>query len=70
MWQEDFPAPQVAQWNVAVQQEFLRDLSLTVAYVGSGTSYIMDAYNWNGSDPGPVATEASRRMIPRWNNIT
>ena len=34
------------------------DFPLTVAYVGSGTSYIMEAYNWNGSDPGPVATEA------------
>jgi hypothetical protein len=69
VWQQDFPEPQVAQWNVAVQQELTRDLSFTVAYVGSGTSYLMDAYNWNGSDPGPVATETSRRPIPRWNNI-
>ncbi|MBI4875810.1 MAG: TonB-dependent receptor [Acidobacteria bacterium] len=68
-WQEDFPQPQVAQWNVAVQREMVRNLSLTVAYVGSGSSYIMDAYNLNGSDPGPVATEASRRLIPKWNNI-
>ena len=68
-WQEDFPEPQVAQWNFAVQQELTRSLALTVAYVGSGTSYIMDAYNINGSDPGPVATEAARRLIPRWNTI-
>jgi len=69
VWQEDFPAPQVAQWNLAVQQELMRNFSLTVAYVGSGTSYLMEAYNWNGADPGPPATEASRRVIPRWNNI-
>jgi hypothetical protein len=69
VWQEDFPAPQIAQWNLALQHELLRDLSLTVAYVGSGSSYIMDAYNRNGSDPGPPATEAARRWIPRWNNI-
>jgi hypothetical protein len=68
-WQEDFPSPQIAQWNVAIQQELVRDLSLTVAYVGSSSSYIMGAYNLNGSDPGPVATEVSRRLIPRWNNI-
>jgi hypothetical protein len=68
-WQEDFPEPQVAQWNFAVQQELTRTLSVTLAYVGSGTSYIMDAYNFNGSAPGPVATEASRRLIPRWNTI-
>lgn len=69
VWQQDFPSPQVAQWNVAVQRELSRSLSLTVAYVGSGTSYIMDAYNWNGADPGPPATEKNRRRIPAWNNI-
>jgi len=70
VWQTDFPEPQVAQWNFALQQELTRTLSLTLAYVGSGTSYIMDGYNWNGSDPGPVATESQRRPIPRWNTIT
>ena len=69
-WQEDFPEPQVAQWNLAVQQELTRSLSLTLAYVGSGTSYLMDSYNSNGSEPGPVATEAARRLIPRWNTIS
>ena len=53
-----------------MQRELVKDLSLTVAYVGSGSSYIMDAYNWNGSDPGPPATETNRRLIPRWNSIT
>ena len=70
VWQQDFPSPQVTQWNVAVQRELARNLSLTVAYVGSGTSYIMGAHNWNGSDPGPTATERNRRRIPTWNNIT
>ncbi len=70
VWQQDFPSPQVAQWNFAIQQELTRALSLTLAYVGSGTSYLMDGYNWNGSDPGPVATETQRRPIPRWNTIT
>ncbi|MGH9722669.1 MAG: carboxypeptidase regulatory-like domain-containing protein [Bryobacteraceae bacterium] len=69
VWQTDFPSPQIEQWNAAIQHELRRDLSLTVAYVGSATSYIMDAYNWNASDPGPVATERNRRPIPMWNNI-
>jgi hypothetical protein len=69
VWQTRFPLPTIHQWNLAVQQELARDLSLTVAYVGSASSYIMDAYNWNGSPPGPAATERQRRVIPQWNNI-
>jgi len=70
VWEENLPAPTVYQWNFAVQQEIRRDLSLTVAYIGSASSYILDAYNWNGSLPGPLATERQRRPIPQWNNIT
>jgi hypothetical protein len=70
VWQSRFPSPTVYQWNFAVQQELFQDLSLTVAYVGSSTNYIMDAYNWNGSPPGPLATEQQRRRIPQWNNVT
>lgn len=68
-WQTNFPEPSVYQWNFAVQQELVRNLSLTVAYVGSSTSYLMDSYNWNGSPPGPPATERQRRRIPQWNTI-
>ncbi|HEY2931271.1 MAG TPA: TonB-dependent receptor [Acidobacteriota bacterium] len=70
VWQTDFPEPTIHQWNLAVQRELMRDLSLTVAYVGSSSSFIMDAYNWNGSPLGPPATERQRRPIPQWNNIT
>ncbi|MGH9661948.1 MAG: TonB-dependent receptor domain-containing protein, partial [Bryobacteraceae bacterium] len=69
VWQTDFPSPTVFQWNAAVQHEVRRDMSLTVAYVGSGSSYIMEGYNWNGSPPGPPATERQRRRIPAWNTI-
>src|SRR5262249_40519609 len=27
------------------------------------------SYNWNGSPPGPPATEQQRRRIPQWNSI-
>jgi hypothetical protein len=69
VWQTHFPAPTVYQWNVALQREIINDFSLTAAYIGSSTNYIMESYNWNGSPPGPPATEVQRRKIPRWNNI-
>jgi hypothetical protein len=68
-WQTDFPAPTIYQWNFAVQQELVRQTSLTVAYVGSSSSYLMDGYNWNGAPVGPPATERQRRRIPDWNTI-
>ena len=48
----------------------VKDLSMTVAYVGSSSNYLLGQYNWNGSEPGPPATEPQRRRIPRWNNIS
>jgi hypothetical protein len=70
VWQDRFPAPTIYQWNVAIQRELLKDWSITVAYVGSASNYLLGQYNWNGSEPGPVATEQQRRRIPIWNNIS
>ncbi|MEZ5353668.1 MAG: carboxypeptidase regulatory-like domain-containing protein [Bryobacteraceae bacterium] len=69
IWEQNFPTPTVYQWNVAIQRELARNLSLTTAYVGSSSNFIQDSYNWNGSAPGPPATERQRRRIPEWNNI-
>jgi hypothetical protein len=70
VWERNFPAPATYQWNFAIQQELGRNLALTTAYVGSSTNYIQDGYNWNGSPPGPPATEVQRRRIPQWNTVT
>lgn len=69
VWDEGTRAPTVYQWNAAVQRELMRDMSLTLAYVGSSSNYLLSSYNWNGSLPGPLATEVQRRKIPQWNNI-
>ncbi|MDX1981055.1 MAG: TonB-dependent receptor [Bryobacteraceae bacterium] len=70
VWEENFPAPGVYQWNFAIQREAFRDTTVTVAYVGSSSNYIMESYNWNGSDLGPLATEVQRRRFPQWNTIS
>ena len=71
VWQQDFPEPQVAQWNFALQQELTRDLSFTIAYVGSGTSYLMDALQLERlRSRARWPPRASRRPIPRWNTIS
>ncbi len=69
VWQTRFPTPQVYQWNFTVQRELRSNFTLTTAYVGSSSNYLLGSYNWNGSAPGPPATEQQRRPIPQWNNI-
>ncbi|MBI3281260.1 MAG: TonB-dependent receptor, partial [Acidobacteria bacterium] len=69
VWAENLPAPTIYQWNLAIQRELPGSMSLTAAYVGSSSNYLLDDYNWNGSAPGPPATEVQRRAIPQWNNI-
>ncbi len=68
-WPDNFPITQVAQWNFSVQRQLARDMVLEVAYVGSGTSYIRDNYDWNAPFLGPAATEIQRRVFPNINQI-
>jgi hypothetical protein len=70
VWSKYYPEPTVYQWNLALQRELTRGLSLTVAYVGSSSSYLAGSYNWNASAPGPPATANARRPIPQYNTIT
>ncbi len=70
VWEQNLPEPTVYQWNLALQREIGRNLSVTTAYVGSASNYLMDSYNWNGAPPGPPATEKQRRVIPRWNTVS
>jgi hypothetical protein len=69
-WATHFPEPTVYQWNLTLQREVARGVSLTAAYVGSSSSYLSGSYNWNASPPGTPATAPARRPIPQWNNIT
>lgn len=68
-WPDNFPITQVAQWNFSIQRQFGQNMVLEVAYVGSGTSYIRDNYDWNAPFIGPPATEVQRRVFPNISQI-
>lgn len=70
VWSKYFPEPTVYQWNLTLQREIFRGVSLTAAYVGSSSSYLAGSYNWNASPPGPPSTAPARRPIPQWNTVT
>jgi hypothetical protein len=58
------------EYNLAVQSQLRKDLSVTVGYVGShtvhGQQYIVP---FNVPDPGPGAVQ-SRRPLPQWGQIS
>ncbi len=68
-WPDNFPITQVAQWNASLQRQLTQSMVLEIAYVGSGTSYIRDNYDWNAPFIGPPATEVQRRAFPNINQI-
>ena len=70
VWEYGYKAPTIYQWNAALQREIFANLAVTIAYVGSSSNFLLESYNWNGSDIGPPATERQRRRIPTWNEIS
>jgi hypothetical protein len=68
-WPDNFPITQVGQWNASLQRQVGQDMVLEIAYVGSGTSYIRDNYDWNAPYLGPPETEVERRAFPHISQI-
>jgi hypothetical protein len=60
----------VQQWNLAVQTQLMKDLSLDVAYVGNKTTHEqMISVPDNVPAPGPGAIQ-SRRPYPQWGQFS
>ncbi len=58
----------VQEWNLAVQHQFGRAVSLDVAYVGNKVSHIVESYSINDPPPGPGSVQA-RRPIQQWSTM-
>lgn len=63
-----YPMPRVAQWNVALQQQIAGNSTVTLAYVGSGTSRLGGLDDINAPPPGAGAINP-RRPFPRYGEI-
>jgi outer membrane receptor protein involved in Fe transport len=54
----------VDMYNVAIQQELRKNLSLQVAYVGNQARHLYDFYNANAPIPGPGLSNNNRPYFP------
>ena len=58
----------VQEWNLSVQDQIAKAVSITVAYVGNRTVHLQQAIPNNLPDPGP-GTIQLRRPYPQWGPI-
>jgi outer membrane receptor protein involved in Fe transport len=58
----------VQEWNLAVQHQFGRAVSLDLAYVGNKVDHIVESYSINDPPPGPGSVQG-RRPIPQWSTM-
>jgi hypothetical protein len=63
------PMPNTQQWNVTLQRQLPRDLSLTVAYVGTKGTHLQARPDINQPVPGTTAI-ATRRPYPLFQGIS
>ena len=63
------PNTYVQEYNVAVQHQFGRKLSIDVAYVGNRALHITQPFQINDPFPGAGAIQA-RRPAPQWGTVS
>lgn len=66
---EDFPVAEIYQWNLNVQRELWGQTVFSIAYVGSGSSYLRGFNDLNAPPPGAGAINP-RRPFPAFGAIT
>jgi outer membrane receptor protein involved in Fe transport len=67
------PAPQVQQWNVAVQRSFGANWSATLAYIGNKAIHLQQRFNPNQAslptDPNNPTPIQTRRLYPNVGDV-
>jgi hypothetical protein len=64
----NMPVPQVAQWNFDIERKVSKDTLISVAYIGSNSSFLPGYVDINQPSPGPGSLN-SRRRFPNFGSI-
>ncbi len=61
--------PQSAQWNLTVERELVRDLTLRVSYLGTNSYRMSQTVDLNQVEPGPLFPNPNPRPYLNWGRI-
>ncbi len=65
----DYRDPQTAQWNVTLERELPKDLSLRVSYIGSNSYRLHNTVDLNQVAPSTTAYNPATRPFQNWQRI-
>jgi hypothetical protein len=65
----DYRDPQSAQWNLTVERELARDLTLRESYVGMSSYRMSQTVDLNQVEPSTVSPNPNPKPYPNWGRI-
>jgi hypothetical protein len=65
----DYRDPQSAQWNLTVERELIRDLTLRVSYVGMNSYRMSQTIDLNQVEPSTISPNPNPKPYPNWGRI-
>jgi len=65
----DYRDPQSAQWNLTVERELLRDLTLRVSYVGMNSYRMSQTVDLNQVQPSKISPNPNAKPYPNWGRL-
>ncbi len=61
--------PQSAQWNLTVERELLRDLTLRESYVGMNSYRMSQTVDLNQVEPSAISPNPNLKPYPNWGRV-
>jgi Carboxypeptidase regulatory-like domain len=65
----DYRDPQSAQWNLTVERELVRDLTLRVSYVAMNSYRMSQTVDLNQVQPSTISPNPNPKPYPNWGRI-
>ena len=65
----NFRDPQSAQWNLTVERELVRDLTLRESYVGMNSYRMSQTVDLNQVEPSAISPNPDPKPYPNWGRI-
>ena len=65
----DYRDPQSAQWNMTIEREILRDVTLRESYVGMNSYRMSQTVDLNQVEPSTISPNPNPKPYPNWGRL-